>query len=252
MSLERVGRDLLDRSDAIAARAVALLDSHRVLDRVLVEDATVVLCDRLALSLALSRPVGLRMWGMRESEQLGRVVALDVVCACVEATFGEVDVFGDYQEVHFLETLRDTTIDAVLGSIPPSNECDDVAEILSASLGARDVTMCEHSRARVVWTRCLCMAMGIDAANARFPELCALVHDVDKIALPDSVRNVVSAFAFLEAHRERTEKAGGIGIAKGNQPVDGFVSSSRKGTIPFLKAQESVPAYREASGQALS
>lgn len=187
MSLERVGRDLLDRSDSIAARAVGLLDSHRAVDRVLVEDATVVLCDRIALSLALSRAIGLRTWGMRESIQLGRVVALDVVCACVDATFGEMVSYENHQAVHFLETLRDTTIDAVLGSTPPSEEHDDAAEILLAALGARDITTCEHSRATAVWTRRLCMAMGIEASSARFTELCALVHDVGKIALHDAV-----------------------------------------------------------------
>jgi putative nucleotidyltransferase with HDIG domain len=54
-------------------------------------------------------------------------------------------------------------------------------------LGERDYGTCCHSKATAEWARRLAIAMGCTTDTAEFVELCALLHDIGKIATPDAV-----------------------------------------------------------------
>ena len=190
MSLDTVGRSLLERSDALARLAlggsddpiVAAMSSH-------ISDQALVLCERLALSLAFSRPVGLVSWGDRVRTDLGRVEALDLISAVVDTMLNAPELDGSEIVAAYLENLRTVAIDAVLGCKQPSalSDADDSAEVMLTALAARCSESAEHSRATAAWTRRLSVALELDPATARFAERSALLHDIGKIGIPDAI-----------------------------------------------------------------
>ena len=58
---------------------------------------------------------------------------------------------------------------------------------LMLMIAARDKETATHSEAVAVWSRRIAEGMGLDAETAAFVELCGLLHDIGKVATPDSV-----------------------------------------------------------------
>ena len=200
MSLDLIGRSLLERSHTLARIALGGSDDPVVAandDRT--SDEAIVLCERLSLSLAFSRPVGLTSWAERVRSDLGRVEALDLIASVVDTLLAVPEVSSDDSASAYLETLRSIGTDAVLGCQPsPQPDGDDSAEVLIAALAARDLSFAEHSRATAAWTRRLCVALEVDPTSARFTERCALLHDIGKIALPDAILNKPTSLLSAE------------------------------------------------------
>lgn len=64
-------------------------------------------------------------------------------------------------------------------------ETDSMA--LLAMLGERDSATCCHSKATGEWTRRVAASLDLSEEDTAFLELCAVLHDIGKIATPDSI-----------------------------------------------------------------
>lgn len=64
---------------------------------------------------------------------------------------------------------------------------DEVVESLLASLEARDLATCDHSRAVGLWGERIAAAMALPLAEQRFVGLCGTLHDIGKLATPKAI-----------------------------------------------------------------
>jgi putative nucleotidyltransferase with HDIG domain len=157
-----------------------------------VERALEILVDRMCLSLALSKPVGLVGWAEREAQRIGRSGAIELANAAthaiVEASVAyEVD---QWRLQAFLDVLEVEIRRAVEGMSTAGQETDpwgESASGLMVMLSERDYGTCCHSKATAEWSRRLAMAMGNSKESIEFVALCGLLHDVGKIATPESI-----------------------------------------------------------------
>jgi len=58
---------------------------------------------------------------------------------------------------------------------------------LLVMLAARDKETAAHSQAVAVWSRRIAEGMGLDPETTSFVEMCGLLHDIGKVAVPDAV-----------------------------------------------------------------
>ena len=169
-------------------------------DPVLVGDAGLeasieVLIDRLCLSIQLSKPVGLGTWAEREGRRLGAARTIEVATAAAHVLASEANRFEiDHGRLlAFLEVLKaeiDASIAALDGdafAVKKAQAYAEKAESLLAMLGERDSATCCHSKATGEWARRLTSSMDLSEETTSFIELCAVLHDIGKIATPDSI-----------------------------------------------------------------
>lgn len=188
---EVLGRDLGTlRRTAIEHLTLPELSSYESL-----EASLETLLDRLCLSLNLAKPVGLLTWGEREAMRVGPAGVTDMVSAATQAISTEASRFSldNRRVLASLEVLAgevergaQTVSKPVQPSAAPS-ETGTGAEVLLAMLAERDAATCCHSKATGMWARRLATAMGLPQAEVEFIELCALLHDIGKVATPDTV-----------------------------------------------------------------
>jgi HD-GYP domain-containing protein (c-di-GMP phosphodiesterase class II) len=85
-----------------------------------------------------------------------------------------------------------------------------IAMSLLTMLKARDEATYAHCKGTAQWARRLAMAMRLSAEAVAYVELCALVHDVGKVGLSDSILfkdgalSVIESFS-LRAHPVKSE-----------------------------------------------
>lgn len=169
-------------------------------DPVLVGDAGLeasieVLIDRLCLSIQLSKPVGLGTWAEREGRRLGAARTIEVATAAAHVLANEASRFEIDHGclLTFLEVLKaeiDASIAALDGDVGAAKKAQaytEKTEGLLAMLGERDSTTCCHSKATREWARRLSASMDLSDEASSFIELCAVLHDIGKIATPDSI-----------------------------------------------------------------
>ncbi len=154
-----------------------------------------MLLDRLCLSLSLAKPIGLVSWGEREASRVGRAAVSDMVAA---ATYAISVAASDFtverrRVLAALEQLASEVQRGAFGSSPfdvsQVGEVDRSSDVLLAVLAERDAGTLSLSKASAVWARRLAAVMGMSREEADFVELCALVHDIGKIAIPDAILN---------------------------------------------------------------
>ena len=157
------------------------------------ESTIELILDRLCLSIQLSKPVGLATWAVREGRRLGPARAMELAGAAAHVIASEASRFPiDHGRLlAFLEVLK-AEIQSALSALGGDN-CEqrsahsESTEALLAMLGERDSQTCCHSKATGEWARRLCAAMGLANDLTDFIALCALLHDIGKIATPESI-----------------------------------------------------------------
>jgi putative nucleotidyltransferase with HDIG domain len=152
-----------------------------------------LLLDRLCLSVQLSKPVGLATWSIREGRRIGASRTCEVADACSHVIASEAGRFGVDQGrlLAYLEVLK-SEIHSALSALGdeqsrPTEVYSDSTHALLAMLGERDAQTCCHSKATGEWTRRLCASLGLPKEQSEFIELCAVLHDIGKIATPESI-----------------------------------------------------------------
>lgn len=170
-------------------------------DPVLVGDAALdasisLILDRLFLSIRLSKPVGLGTWAMREAHRIGTARTLEVANAAAHVIAGEAVEFPiDHGRLlAFLEILKNE-IHASLYAVDDGcgvesavrRPYSETAHALLTMLGERDSLTCCHSKATAEWARRLSAAMHLGDEQSAFIELCAVLHDIGKVATPEEI-----------------------------------------------------------------
>ena len=179
-------------------RALTTQVVEQVQDPALFEDPALestieLILDRLCLSVQLSKPVGLATWAVREGRRLGAPQALELAGAAAHVIAGEANRYPiDHGRLlAFLEVLK-AEIQSALSALgndggESRSARSETTDALLAMLGERDSQTCCHSRATGEWARRLCEAMGLATELTDFIVLCALLHDIGKIATPDHI-----------------------------------------------------------------
>lgn len=176
-----------------------------------------VLLDRLCLSIQLSKPVGLATWAERQSRRLGTAGTAELVAAATHAIAAEAARFDiDHGRLlAFLEVLKsdiDGALAASRGPYPGTSRQrvhpESIASLL-AMLGERDAATCCHSKATGEWARRLAAVLGLDDDATTFIELCAVLHDIGKIATPDAILLKTGALTAQEWEVMRDHAAAG-------------------------------------------
>ena len=156
------------------------------------EQTLQLLLDRLCFSLTLAKPVGLATWAQRETQKFGIEGVTDLVQAAAATILAASDVHAvERARVQaFLDVLTQE-IDRVARSSSGQKVADErgneATTALLAILAERDFNTCCHSKATAQWASRLAAEMGFAAQAQEFIALCALVHDIGKIATPDHI-----------------------------------------------------------------
>jgi putative nucleotidyltransferase with HDIG domain len=191
-TLSALGHALGQEIPALARAAHSHLTVRSSASRTDSLRALEVLLDRLCLSLSLAKPVGLIAWAERESPRCGRGAVVDMMSGATQAIASASASYRVERTrlLAFLDVLAREVEQAVLG-IPSPDPRDPIdvesAGALLAMLGERDFGTCCHSKATGEWARRLARALDCENESIEFIALCALLHDIGKIATPDSV-----------------------------------------------------------------
>ena len=192
-TLTSLGAALGPDSAEIGKRAVSFLTIPTLAAEPGIVSTLEVLVDRLCLSLTLAKPVGLVGWAERESARLGRAAVVDMMSAAAVA----LTEASNKHEVEarrlgaFIEILSREVERAAIGIIPEETKTQssdgEASLALLAMLSERDHATCCHSKATAEWARRLSTALGLSEETGEFIALCAVLHDIGKIATPDAV-----------------------------------------------------------------
>jgi len=194
LTVAGVGRTLGSTPRSLLASAVEHLHDAALVADPAIDVPLEVLLDRLCLSLAVAKPVGLATWAEREGKRFGPAAASELAGAACHAIGGasrqfEVDHGRLLATLEILKGEIERAL-APMRQVPspaaPALSAEG-ADALLAMLAERDRATCSHSRATGEWTRRLAEAMGFDAEASTFIELCAVLHDIGKIGTPDAV-----------------------------------------------------------------
>ncbi len=156
-----------------------------------------ILLDRLCLSVQLSKPIGLRGWAEREGRRRGSAAAIEIADVTIAVLFTEavsrfeldnrrLRAFLDVAKGEIAATAAG--IDTV-GSPPPAASwvLAENTTVLLAALNERDPQTCAHSKAVGEWARRIAQAARLPEDTVNFIELCGVLHDIGKLATPDSI-----------------------------------------------------------------
>jgi putative nucleotidyltransferase with HDIG domain len=187
---EVLGRDL----GALKRSAIEHLTLPELNGDTATDAALETLLDRLCLSLALTKPIGLITWAEREARRVGRAGVSDMFAAAAHAISVAAGEFA-VDRTRVLASLDLLTAEvqrAAFGGHEEQKlapEVDRATDVLMAMLAERDAATSSHSKATAVWARRLATALGQDPEKVEFVELCGLLHDVGKVATPDAILN---------------------------------------------------------------
>jgi putative nucleotidyltransferase with HDIG domain len=151
-----------------------------------------LLVDRMCLSATLVKPVGIVSWAQHEVSQLDRAEILDLASAAVAALIESAAQYEvSLQRFQaFLEVLV-REIERVVLDAPSAAEAssfsNEGATALLAMLDERDNGTCSHSKATAEWSRRLATAMSCTDELVDSIALCALLHDIGKVATPETI-----------------------------------------------------------------
>ncbi len=181
------------------------------------EQALQLLLDRLCFSLTLSKPVGLATWAQRETQNFGVDGVGDMANAAALAILSVAENTG--VELGKLQAFLDVLvreIERVAREVEGKAGADEVGAetttALLAMLAERDYATCCHSKATAQWARRLATEMGFSSDAQEFIALCALLHDVGKIATPERILQKPAALSDQEWDIMRDHAAAGARI----------------------------------------
>lgn len=171
-----------------------LHDSSLIADPEL-ESSVELILDRFCLSTQLAKPVGLATWAIREGRRLGVSRTLEITDTAANVIIGEAEMFevDRTRLVAFLDVLRSEIRSALAalhqdeGLVTTKKPQSETTDALLVMLGERDERTCAHSKATAEWARRLCAALGLPRAQSNFVELCAMLHDIGQVAIPDTI-----------------------------------------------------------------
>lgn len=158
------------------------------------EPCVQVIVDRLCLSLALSKPVGLTTWATREGRRLGvgtTCVLLDAAAQAIAEETAGMRV-NHRRLLTYLDVLKEDVRQA-LAAVADAQDLDEAPpgfetlEALLAMLNEADAPTCYHSKATAEWARRLCVALELGPDAIEFITLCAVLHDIGKVAVPQHI-----------------------------------------------------------------
>ncbi len=210
---EVLGRDL----GALKRSAIEHLTLPELSGDTATDAALETLLDRLCLSLALAKPIGLVTWAEREARRVGRAGVSDMLAAAAHAisvAAGEFTV-DRTRVLSALDLLAAEVQRAAFGPQTESKsapEEDRASDVLMAMLAERDAATSSHSKATAVWARRLATAMGQDPESVEFVELCGLLHDLGKVSTPDAILNKPGPLNESEWTTMRDHSAAGARI----------------------------------------
>ncbi|HVS45275.1 MAG TPA: HD-GYP domain-containing protein [Verrucomicrobiae bacterium] len=192
-SVARAARELGSAPRALIAVAVEQLVQHELIANPAVDATLEVLLDRLCLSLAVAKPVGLSTWAAREGRRFGVAGASELAAAAthsIAVAASRLDV--DHARLLAALELLKEEVDRGLAPLrepaePHASPSAAATHALLAMLGERDAATCCHSKATGEWARRLAVAMGLSAETTAFVERCAVLHDIGKVATPESI-----------------------------------------------------------------
>jgi putative nucleotidyltransferase with HDIG domain len=192
-SLPGAARALSGDLRALTTQVVKQVQDPALLGDAALESSIELILDRLCLSIQLSKPVGLATWAVREGRRIGPALAMELAATASHVIASQADRFPiDHGRLlAFLEVLKaeiQSALSALAGEACEKPDAHpESTQALLAMLGERDSQTCCHSKATAEWARRLCAAMGLDKPLSEFIELCALLHDIGKIATPERI-----------------------------------------------------------------
>lgn len=209
---EVLGRDL----GALKRSAIEHLTLPELSGDTATDAALETLLDRLCLSLALAKPIGLVTWAEREARRVGRAGVSDMLAAAAHAISVAAGEFAvDRPRVlASLDLLAAEVQRATFGgpAEPTAPETDRAVDVLMAMLAERDAATSSHSKATAVWARRLATALGQERESVDFVELCGLLHDIGKVATPDAILNKPGPLTEAEWSKMQDHSAAGARI----------------------------------------
>jgi putative nucleotidyltransferase with HDIG domain len=192
-SVASAGRELGTSPRALVAVAVEHLVQRELIANPAVDATLEVLLDRLCLSLAVAKPVGLSTWAAREGRRFGVAGAAELAAAAAHSiaiAASRLDV--DHARLLAALELLKEEVERGLAPLrepsePHASPSAEATQALLAMLGERDAATCCHSKATGEWARRLAVAMGLSVETTTFVERCAVLHDIGKVSTPESI-----------------------------------------------------------------
>ena len=192
-SVAGAGRELGHDPRVLVAVAIEQIQQRELIENPKVDAALEVLIDRLCLSLAVAKPVGLSTWAAREGRRFGASGASELAAAAahsvaIAASRLEVD---HARLLAALELLKEEVERGLAPLRAPAEQHASpsmaATNALLAMLGERDAATCCHSKATGEWARRLAVAMNLPPETTAFIERCAVLHDIGKVATPENI-----------------------------------------------------------------
>ena len=171
-----------------------LHDTSSIADPAL-EGSVELILDRLCLSTQLAKPVGLATWAIREGRRIGVARTVEIADTAVNVLEGEAELLDLDRSrfAAFLDVLR-AEIHSALTALGRDERSEsarkpqaEITAALLAMLAERDRRVAAHSKATGEWARRLCAALSLPRSQSDFIELCAMLHDIGQVAIPDSI-----------------------------------------------------------------
>lgn len=192
-SIATAGKELGSAPRDLIRGAVEHLQDRELISNPEIEAALEVLLDRLCLSLAVAKPVGLSTWAAREGRRYGPAGAAELASAAAHS----VAIAAERLDVDHARLLAALELlkDEVERGLAPLRDPSDVhvspstaaTQALLAMLAERDAATCGHSKATGEWARRVAVKLGLPGDTVDFIERCAVLHDIGKVATPDSI-----------------------------------------------------------------
>lgn len=192
LTIAGVGKTLGASPKTLVPSAIEQLQDTSLTAHSATDSALEVVLDRLCLSLAVAKPVGLATWAEREGQRFGAAGAAALASAAAHSIATAAYPF-DVDHGRLLATLEvlKGEIDRALMAQRPNGKNQtmsvDVTASLLTMLGERDHATCSHSRATAEWARRIAQAMNLSQETVSFVEMCAVLHDIGKISTPDRI-----------------------------------------------------------------
>jgi len=193
LTIAGIGKTLGASPKTLVPVAIEQLQDSSLTAHSATDSALEVILDRLCLSLAVAKPVGLATWAEREGQRFGAVGAASLASAAAHSIATAAYPFDvDHGRLlATLEVLKGEIDRALLAMQNPNGKSEgigvDVTASLLTMLGERDHATCSHSRATAEWARRIAIAMKLDTETVAFVEMCAVLHDIGKISTPDRI-----------------------------------------------------------------
>ncbi len=184
-TLSGLGSSLLGDLQPFVDAALNALPDAEIARRPGVAASIETLCDRLSLSLALGKPIGLVSWAEGSQRELGRRATDALMSAASEALVrrGETVLVGRSVLQAFVEAAG-LEMDGALQTLDRTPLPDPADTAAAALLAGATPERSAHAEASASWARRIARSIGWSIERSAFLERCARLHDLGEDALP--------------------------------------------------------------------